>query len=73
MKRLGVCGLFLVMMGSWEVLASIDSTGISRIYTYEGKLPEGASLRVCVPTPKSILTLPFNLKNIALPQKKGNI
>ncbi len=57
----------------WEVLTSIVSTGTSRIYTYEGKLPEGASLRVCVPTPKSILILPLNLKNIALPQKKGNI
>jgi hypothetical protein len=55
----------------WEVLASITAIGTSRTYTYEGTLPEGASLRVCVPTPKSIMTLPLNLKNIAVPQKKG--
>jgi hypothetical protein len=55
----------------WEVNASITTIGTSRTFTYEGTLPEGASLRVCVPTPKSIMTLPLNLKNIALPQKKG--
>jgi hypothetical protein len=56
----------------WEVNSSITTVGTSRTYTYEGTLPEGASLRVCVPTPKSIMTLPLSLKNIALPQKKGN-
>jgi hypothetical protein len=55
----------------WEVNSSITTIGTSRTFTYEGTLPEEASLRVCVPTPKSIMTLPLNLKNIALPQKKG--
>lgn len=55
----------------WEVNSSITTIGTSRTYTYEGTLPEGASLRVCVPTPKSIMTIPLNLKNISLPQKKG--
>jgi hypothetical protein len=53
----------------WEVNSSITTIGTSRTYTYEGTLPEGASLRVCVPTPKSIMTIPLNLKNISLPQK----
>jgi len=55
----------------WTVLPSITSNGTSRTYIYAGSLPEGASLRACVPTPKSILSVPLNLKNIALPQKKG--
>jgi hypothetical protein len=57
----------------WDVLASITTSGTSRTHTYEGTLPEGASLRVCVPTPKSIITVPLSIKNVALPQKKGNI
>ena len=54
----------------WAVNSSITTIGTSRTFTYEGTLPEGACLRVCVPTPKSIMTLPLNLKNIALTQKK---
>ncbi len=56
----------------WEVNSSITTIGTSRTYTYEGTLPEGASLRVCVPKPKSIMVVPLNIKNMVLPQKKSN-
>jgi hypothetical protein len=54
----------------WDVVASTtESTGSTTTYTYPGTLPENANLRVCVPTPKAIMTMPLSLKDIVLPQK----
>ena len=53
----------------WEAVADTVTMGSSTTYTYPGSLPENANLRVCVPTPKAIMTVPLTLKDIALPQK----
>jgi hypothetical protein len=54
----------------WDIVASTTVTmGSTTTYTYPGSLPENANLRVCVPTPKAIMTVPLSLKDIALPQK----
>ncbi len=54
----------------WDAVANTTTSGNTTTYTYPGSLPENASLRVCVPTPKSIMTVPLALKDIALPQKR---
>lgn len=54
----------------WDAVADTTTTGSTTTYTYPGALPENASLRVCVPTPKAIMTVPMTLKDIALPQKR---
>lgn len=54
----------------WEAVANTMTMGSTTTYTYPGALPENANLRVCVPTPKAIMTVPLSLENIALPQKK---
>jgi hypothetical protein len=54
----------------WDAVADTTTTGYTTTYTYPGSLPENASLRVCVPTPKAIMTVPLTLKDIALPQKR---
>ena len=53
----------------WEAVADTTTMGSTTTYTYPGSLPENANLRVCVPTPKAIMTVPLSLKDIALPQK----
>jgi hypothetical protein len=54
----------------WDAVADTTTTGSTTTYTYPGTLPENANLRVCVPTPKAIMTVPLTLKDIALPQKR---
>ncbi|MEI7948032.1 MAG: hypothetical protein WCJ02_15130 [bacterium] len=54
----------------WEAVADTTTAGSTTTYTYPGSLPENANLRVCVPTPKAIMTVPLTLKDIALPQKR---
>jgi len=54
----------------WDAVADTMTTGSTTTYTYPGSLPENANLRVCVPTPKAIMTVPMTLKDIALPQKR---
>lgn len=54
----------------WDAVASTTTIGNTTTYTYPGALPENANLRVCVPTPKSIITVPLALKDIARPQKR---
>lgn len=54
----------------WDAVADTTTTGSTTTYTYPGSLPENAGLRVCVPTPKAIMTVPLALKDIALPQKR---
>ena len=54
----------------WDAASSTTTMGNTTTYTYPGALPENASLRVCVPTPKSIIAVPLTLKAIALPQKR---
>ena len=54
----------------WDAVANTMTMGSTTTYTYPGSLPENANLRVCVPTPKAIMTVPLNLKDIALPQKR---
>lgn len=53
----------------WDAAANTMTMGNTTTYTYPGSLPENASLRVCVPTPKAIITVPLTLKDIALPHK----
>ena len=53
----------------WDAVADTTTTENTTTYTYPGSLPENAYLRVCVPTPKAIMTVPLTLKDIALPQK----
>lgn len=53
----------------WDAVADTTTTGSTTTYTYPGALPENASLRVCVPTPKAIMTVPMTLKDIKLAQK----
>lgn len=55
----------------WDAVSSTTTAGTVTTHTYPGSLPKNATLRVCVPTPKSIITVPLNLKNVTLP-KKGN-
>lgn len=43
------------------------SVGSFRILKFSEKLPADASLRIYVLTPKSVLTAPFQLKDVALP------
>lgn len=54
----------------WDAVADTTTVGSTTTYTYTGSLPENATLRVCVPTPKSIMTVPLTLNDIALPQKR---
>jgi lysophospholipase L1-like esterase len=54
----------------WDAVADTMTTGTTTTYTYPGALPENANLRVCVPTPKAIITVPLSLKDIALPKKR---
>jgi hypothetical protein len=54
----------------WDAVSSTTTMGSTTTYTYPGELPENANLRICVPTPKSIMTIPLTLKDLALPQKK---
>lgn len=54
----------------WDAVADTTTMGSTTTYTYPGSLPESANLRVCVPTPKAIMTVPLTLKDIALPQKR---
>ena len=53
----------------WDAGASTLTMGSTTTHTYPGALPENASLRICVPTPKAIMTVPLTLKSIALPKK----
>jgi hypothetical protein len=53
----------------WDAVSSTATMGSTTTYTYPGSLPENANLRACVPTPKSIITVPLTLKSIVLPQK----
>jgi hypothetical protein len=43
------------------------SVGSFRILKFSEKLPADASLRIYVLTPKSVVTAPFQLKDVALP------
>jgi hypothetical protein len=54
----------------WDAVADTTTSGSTTTYTYPGSLPENASLRVCVPTPKAIMTVPLTLKNVPLPSKR---
>jgi hypothetical protein len=56
----------------WDAVANTMTMGSTTTYTYPGSLPENANLRVCVPTPKAIMTVPLSLKDIALPQKTNS-
>lgn len=53
----------------WDATPSTTTSGHTTTYTYPGALPENASLRVCVPSPKVIMTVPLTLKDMALPNK----
>lgn len=55
----------------WDAVASTTTSGTTTTHTFPGSLPKSASLRVCVPTPKSVITVPLILKDIALPQKRN--
>lgn len=54
----------------WDAVAATTTIGNTTTHTYPGSLPENATLRVCVPTPKSVMAVPLTLKNIPLPQKR---
>jgi len=55
----------------WDAVASSTTMGTTTTYTYPRPLPENATLRVCVPTPKAIMIVPLTLKNIACPPRSS--
>jgi hypothetical protein len=50
----------------WDAVATKTVKGAVTTYSYPGTLPENASIRICVPTPKSIISVPFQIKNVNL-------
>jgi len=55
-----------------NVSSSVITAGNVSSYEYREPLPKGASLRIYVPTPKSLVKLPVDLKDIALTGKAAS-